>query len=193
MQEQNEQLARLKAEARKNPIEQAENEYLRRSRQYEAFKRAMEVIGGKIGAFKSRLFQTKRDKPNYDLAPETAALEKMELFYQNRKDRLEVAVVKLGQFKDKIDEARTKWEFQLAANDAIRAMNATDQEARINEILTSVSFDTVQQEFDSVFAKLDIDAAEIKGKQALEFGQGITIDMPVIEVPEALPVRRGAQ
>ncbi len=193
MQEQNAQLARLKAEAKKNPIETAENEYLRRSRQYEAFKKAMESIGGRVTAFGSKLSRTKSTRPTYDLSQETAAHEKMKLFYQNRMDRLQLAFRKLEEFKAKIDEANVKWEFQLDANAAIRAMNATDQEARINEILTEVSFDTVQQEFDAVFAKLDVDAAEMSARPALEFGQGITIDVPAMEVPEFVPLKGAAR
>lgn len=184
MAEQNRHIAALKAEARKNPIEQAENEYLRRSKQYEAFKQAMEMIGGKVSAFKSKLDRTKKEKPQYDLSEETQAYEKMRLFYVNRVERMKIAYVKLGAFKEKIEQARTKWEFQLDANMAIRAMNATDQEARINEILTEVSFDSVQQEFDSVFAKLDVDAAELNSSRALEFGDGATIDVSAIHIDQ---------
>lgn len=195
MQEQNAHLARLKAEAKKNPIEQAENEYLRRGRQYEDLKRALEIIGGQVQAFESKLFTTKREKPSYDLSQETAALDKMKLFYNNRKDRLKSAQQKLIQFKEKLEEARTKWEFQLQANAAIRAMNATDQEARINEILTEVSFTAVQQEFDSVFAKLDVDAAEITAQDQLEFAPGVSIDIHNINIPkmEVIPAIGGAR
>jgi hypothetical protein len=190
-QEMNRHLAALKKEAKQNPIEQAQNEYLRRSAQYEAFKAAMGIIGGKVQSFRSKLAQTKRDKPAYDLSQETAALERMTQFYTNRMERLQTAFVKLGQFKEKIEEANTKWEFQLAANDAIRAMNATDKDAKINEILTAVAFDSVQQEFDSVFAKLDVDAAELNASKALEFGQGMTIDVSAIHIdqPELVPAQ----
>lgn len=194
--EMNRHLSALKSEAKKNPIEQAQNEYLRRSGQYEAFKKALETIGGKVGAFKSKLDKTKREKPNYDLSQETAAYDKMKQFYDNRMERLGVAHIKLGQFRDKIEEASTKWEFQLAANDAIRAMNATDQEAKINEILTEVAFDSVQQEFDAVFARLDVDAAEINASRALEFGQGMTIDVSALRIdqqPELVPVAMPSQ
>ena len=191
-QEMNRHLAALKTEAKKNPIEQAENDYLRRSKQYEAFKRALEMIGGKVEAFGGKLARTKKEKPNYDLSQETAAYEKMKRFYTDRILRLKEAYMKLGKFKEKIEEARTKWEFQLDANDAIRAMNATDQEAKINEILTEVAFDSVQQEFDAVFAKLDVDAAELSSQNALEFGTGVTIDVSGIRIeePEPVPVQR---
>jgi hypothetical protein len=145
----------------------------------------VEAIGGKVGAFKSKLDKTKKERPKYDLLQETAAYERMKEFYDNRKVRLETAFVKLAQFHDKIEEANTKWEFQLAANEAIRAMNATDQETKINEILTEVAFDSVQQEFDAVFARLDVDAAEINASRALEFGQGVTIDVSAIHIEQS--------
>lgn len=184
-QEMNRHLAALKAEAKKNPIEQAENEYLRRTEQYQAFKTAMEQIGGKIRAFKSKLDQTKRDKPGYDLRTETEALTRMQDFYTNRMQRLETAAKMLTQFKDKIEEARIKWDFQLQANDAIRAMNATDRDAQINVILTEVAFDQVQSQFDEVFAKLDVDAAEMRGKNALDFG-GASIDLDTLQHAQAI-------
>ncbi len=189
--EMNRHLSALKAEAKKNPIDQAQNDFLARSAQYAQFKSAMEKIGGKVGAFKSKLDRTKKDKPQYDLTQETAAYEKMKQFYDNRMSRLADAVVKLAKFKEKIEEASTKWEFQLDANDAIRAMNTTDQEAKINEILTEVAFGTVQQEFDAVFAKLDVDAAELSATRSLEFGSGMTIDVSAIRIEnrELVPVQ----
>lgn len=180
--EMNRHLAALKNEARKNPIEQAQNEYLRRSRQYETFKAALEQIGGQVASFRSKLEKTKREKPSYDLRQETAALEKMQQFYTSRVERLKAAFRSLQLFKEKIEEAQTKWEFQLQANAAIRAMNATDQEAKMAEILTAVAFDTVQTEFDSVFARLDVDAAEINDTKALEFAPGVTIDVSAVHI-----------
>ncbi len=189
--EMNRHLTSLKSEAKKNPIEQAQNDYLARSRQYAQFKEAMERIGGKVTGFKSKLDKTKKEKPHYDLTQETLAYEKMKQFYDNRMARLGEAFIKLAKFKEKIEEASTKWEFQLDANDAIRAMNATDQEAKINEILTEVAFGTVQQEFDAVFAKLDVDAAELSATRSLEFGSGMTIDVSAIRIeqPEFVPVQ----
>lgn len=181
---ENRLLAARKREARKNPIEQAENEYLRRSQQYQAFRAALEKIGGMVANFGSKLERTRREKPNYDLRAETEAYEKMKLFYQNRKDRLVKADQLLDAFKEKIEEARTKWEFQLEANAAIRAMNVTDKEAKINEILTEVAFDSVQQEFNTVFAKLDVDAAEISGQKQLQFAPGVMLDISAIRVPQ---------
>lgn len=191
MREQNEHLARLKAEARKNPIEQAENDYLRRSKQYQAFKAALETIGGQVKSFRTKLESTKRNNPNFDLSQEFEALKKMELFYNNRLERLGVANTKLAEFRLKINEARAKWEFALQANDAIRAMNATDQDACIQEILTEVSFDAVHQQFDSIFAKLDVDAAEISTKQSLNFGSEMTIDLPTLEINDLVLVMGG--
>ncbi len=191
--EMNRHLSALKAEAKKNPIDQAQNDYLARSAQYAQFKTAMEKIGGKVTGFKSKLDRTKKEKPNYDLTQETEAYEKMKQFYDKRMSRLGEAVVKLAKFKEKIEEASTKWEFQLDANDAIRAMNTTDQEAKINEILTEVAFGSVQQEFDAVFAKLDVDAAELSATRSLEFGSGMTIDVSAIRIeqPQVLvPVSR---
>ncbi len=188
--EENRSLAAMKKEASQNPIEQAQNDYLRRSRQIEDFKGALEQIVARVSSFKARLERTKRERPNFDLRAETEALAKMEEFCANRLQRLTTAVEKLGRFKDKIEEARTKWEFQLAANAAIRAMNETDRDAQINEILTQVAFGTVQQEFDAIFAKLDVDAAEIRGTKALEFG-GASIDLSTIGLngPELVPAR----
>lgn len=191
MQERNEHLARLKAEARKNPIEQAENDYLRRDKQYDAFKKAMEQIGSQVGSCRSKLEKLKADKPNYDLSEQVRAVEKMELYYNNRLDRLKQAKIKLEAFKEKIAEARTKWDFALAANAAIAVMNATDQDSRMQEILTEVSFEAVQSEFDGIFAKLDVDAAEMSTQGTLEFGSDVKIDIHDLVMDDLVPVKGG--
>jgi hypothetical protein len=189
---ENRLLAMRKNEARKNPIEQAQNDYLRKCEQYEAFKTALEKIGGMVANYGSRLEKKRREKPNYDLRTELDALEKMKAFYQNRKERLVRAQQVLVVKKEKIEEATFKWEAQLEANAAIRAMNATDKEAKINEILTEIAFKSVDQEYNAVFAKLDIDAAEISGQQQLEFAPGVALDISAVNVsqPQLVESRR---
>lgn len=185
--EMNRHLAALQAEAKKNPIEQALSNYIERSNQYNSFKKAIQEIGGLVESFKNKLEKTKKEKPNYDLSNESRALEKMTEFYESRKNRLEEAYKTLCLFHEKIDEAKTKWEFQLKANEAIRAMNNADKDAKINEILTDIAFDTIQEEFDSIFAKLDVDAVEINAQKSLSFGNGITLDTSEIEIPVKTP------
>lgn len=177
-QEANRHIAALKAEAKQNPIEQAENDYIRRSQQYQQFKAALENIGGQVNKFKSMIDNQEhlnqdrkaQGKDPIDMTQEKAALAKMSEFYENRKLRLIDARDKLVKFKDKIDEAKTRWEFQKAANTAINAMNATDKDNTLKTMLTEVAFDSVQQEFDQVFARLDVDAVELSSTKALDFG-----------------------
>jgi hypothetical protein len=183
-QEMNRHLAALKAEARKNPIEQAENNYLLRSNQYQAFKQAMIKINAAVSGLGNKLERNKKEKPGMDFSQETEAYNKMSQFVENRMIRLSDAQRKLQAFHTKIEEAKIKWEFQLEANAAIRAMNAVDQDTKINEILTAVAFDSVQREFDTVFASLEVDAVEISGKNQLEFGPGMMVDVSEIRIPE---------
>ncbi len=179
-----------KDEARKNPIEQAENDFMRRSAQVESFKQAMENIGAQVTRLKNRLDKTRREKPAYDLTEQIASYDKMQLYYNNRLQRLQLAVKAREDFKNKIDEAKTKWAFQQDANETIRAMNATDQEAKINEILTEVAFDSVQKEFDTIFAKLDVDAAEMSAQNQIEFAPHTTLDLTAIEIPKVINERK---
>jgi hypothetical protein len=182
--EANRHLIALKLEAKENPIEQAQNEFMRRSTQYANFKSAMEKIGGKVTSCRTKLQKMAADRPQYDLTEQWKGLEKMETFYNNRIERMKQAYIKLQEFKAKIDEAKEKWEFQLMANDAIAAMNSTDKDALIGEILVEVAFDSVQQEFDAIFAKLDIDAAEVSAQKQLDFGTDMKLDISEIELAE---------
>lgn len=182
MQEKNRHLAQLKEEAKRNPIEQADNDYLLRNKKHDSFKAALVVVGGKVESFRTKLEKMKKDNPTYDLSKEVKTLEKMELFYNNRMDRLKLARQKLDAFKTKIDEARVKWNFTLEANAAISAMNLVDQNTYINEILTEVSFDTVQQEYASIFAQLEVDAAEMSSRN-LKFDDQ-EIEIPNLEIDE---------
>ncbi len=172
------------AEARRNPIEQATNDFLRRQAQFERFKAAVSQIGGQIASLKVRLKKMHEAAPKSDFSTEEDALGKMDLYYKNRLDRVTLASAKLQDFDQKIKEARMKWDFQVAANQAIVAMNATDREAQMNQMLTEIAFDTVQHEFDEVFAKIDVDAAELNSKKELAFGGGMSLDLSAIQIPQ---------
>jgi len=187
---ENKLLGLRKAEARANPIEQAENDLLRREAQLQSFKSAMENVNAQIIGLENSLKRTRRDKPNYDLSEQTAAVEKMQLFYNNRMKRFGLAVKAREDFKNKIEEAKMKWEFQQQANMAIRAMNASDKDAKINEILTEVAFDSVQKEFDTIFAKLDVDAAEMSAEKQIEFAPNATLDLSAIDITPVVQERK---
>ncbi|HVU75241.1 MAG TPA: hypothetical protein VHD38_00145, partial [Candidatus Paceibacterota bacterium] len=76
---ENRLLAARKQEARKNPIEQAENDLLRRTQQYDAFKAAVATIGGLISALKTELVGMKKESPDSDFSSEAEAVKKMDL------------------------------------------------------------------------------------------------------------------
>ncbi len=177
-------IARLKAMAKRNPIEQAESEYLNRGERFNTFKSALEKIGAKLKATDSKIARKKLEptSKNFDFRQIETELGKANAWYKDRLDRLATAKIALVAFHNKLDEARFKWEIQLDMNDAIRSMNATDRDSKINEMLVEIAFDTVQKEFDTIFAKMEVDAAEVNSTKELRFGS-ISIDTSDVNVP----------
>ena len=186
--EKNRHIAALKAEAKKNPIEQAENELIRRTDQYNKAKAAIGAIGAKVSAFEDKLTKNKQKNPTMDFSSEQRALEKMRQFYEAKKGTLTSANTALAELRKAIDQAKIKWDFAKDANDAFAAMSATDKDAILGGILTEVAFDSVTEEFGKIFAKLDVEATELSDKSALTFDNS-KLDIADISIPhDPVPV-----
>jgi hypothetical protein len=191
---ENKLLTARKREAAANPIEQLQNEWLRRNEMVASFKEAMTSITAQVQTMKDRLTHKRaadtKNGVTTDLSQEEAAIKKMEVFVQNRTQRLAAANQALVDFKRAIDDASFKWEFQLQANEAFAAMNATDRNAQMGEILSDTAFTSVQSRFNEVFARLELDAVEITGTKKLAFDTNHSIDVSGIDMGLLVPAQK---
>ena len=179
-----------KAEARANPIEQLENNLILKAGQLRAFKSGLEQIGSQIASLESSLKEQARKDPNDDLTEQWQAVKKMQLFYEHRKQRYTEAFKALEDYKKSIERAKFKYGFGTAAQGIAQSMNDNDSKNLMENMLADEAFKSVDLRFNSAFAALDLDSAELNSSQKLEFGSGLVIDVNAIQIPDAVAVRK---
>ena len=154
-------LESLKQNVKMNPIEQMEAVYIDKQSRLNKFKQAIINLNASVDKQQRKLKQIKKDKPHYDMSDEEAQTVKMVTYVKLKEEQYNNALQTLTQFKDTIDQVKVKWEFQLEANEAIRAMNSTDKDSMMQELLTETAFEEVHQSFDKVFSQMEIELNSI--------------------------------
>lgn len=181
---ENKLLAARKAEARRNPIEQLQNFLLEKSRRVALFKQAVVQIGTQIKGLGDMLAERKRIKPDYDVSKQEAALAAMRQAHEVLEAKYRRANEALVQLKEVIDDKRFEWSFGQAGQAAIAHLNAASGEDLLNQMLADEAFASVRDNFNQVFAELELEAAKLSRQQQLTFGGGMTLDLTSIQIPE---------
>jgi hypothetical protein len=153
---ENQLLALRKAEARKNPVEQLQNDCLRRAERLNTFRQALVNIGGQIESMRDMLEERRRVNPGQSLERQQRALERMGFFYEVHIGRLREANVALTAFQDLVKHKEFEWRFATLAGDIMRALNPREAEELLQNILSDEALKEVQQRFNAVYAELDI-------------------------------------
>jgi hypothetical protein len=176
MRTRDEQINAIQEEVRRNPIAFLEADYRRRKELYEAQRVVVTRFAGRVETHVQNFNRRKRDRPRMDFSGEETAIERMKLFHQNRMERLNNGFQLLNRFADKIEEARTRWELKRSAAEALADERDLDLDAAFQEVLSDIAFDTVNSEFQMVFAQIEVDAQEMASKK-LEFAPNMSIDV----------------
>lgn len=153
---ENKLLALRKAEARKNPVEQLQNDCLRRAERLNTFRQALVNIGGHIESMREMLEERRRTNPGQSLERQQRALERMGFFYEVHIGRLREANSVLEAFEHMVKQKEFEWRFATLAGDIMRALNPREAEELMQNILTDAALKEVQQRFNAVYAELDI-------------------------------------
>jgi hypothetical protein len=153
---ENRLLALRKAEARKNPVEQLQNDCLRRAERLNTFRQALVNIGGQIGSMRDMLEERRRINPSQNLERQQRALERMGFFYEVHIGRLKEANAALSAFQELVKQKEFEWRFATLAGDIMRALNPREAEELLQNILSDAALKEVQQRFNAVYAELDI-------------------------------------
>lgn len=187
---ENKLLAVRKAEARRNPIEQLQNFLMEKAKRVALFKQAVVQIGTQIKGLSDMLDDRKRTKPGYDASKQEAALAAMRQAHQVLEAKYRRADEALGQLKEVIDDKRFEWSFGQAGQAAIAQLNAASGEDLLNQMLADEAFASVRDNFNQVFAELELEASKLSSQQQLTFGSGMTLDLTGIHIPELQTVAR---
>lgn len=182
MQERNAQLARLKNEARKNPIETLQNEYIAMERQREGIRTANTAFLAASGAYATELAENKRHDPSVDYSDEERTAAEMQRVCGEQAGDLTEFVQALTAFKKKIDEAERKWNLALKANAAFALLDDAEKSSKMRDILVQVSFDEVRNQYSGLFARMNTRAIELSAARSMRIGH-TAVDVSTINIP----------
>lgn len=158
---ENRLLQARKQEARDNPIEQLQNDCLRREERLQTFKRALVNIGGQIESMRQMLHERKDKAPHHVLDKQERAIARMDHFYQANIGRLKDAHDALEDFRTQVTQKAFEWEFAQAGQVVMAALNPTEMQDLMQDLLSDEALRSVQNRFNMVFAELDVDLRSI--------------------------------
>ncbi len=154
---ENRLLAARKTEARANPIEQLQNDVLRREERLRSFRAALVQIGAQIEAMAQMIETRRQSDPGHALQRQQQALQRMTQFHELNLKRLQAAQDALDAFRHQVQQKVFEWEFYVAGKQVLEVLNPSELGQLMQSLLTDEALKSVQQRFNEVFAELDID------------------------------------
>lgn len=145
-----------KAEARANPIEQLQNEVLRRAERLGAFRQALVRVGTQIESIAQMVQARSQRDPGHVLERQERALQRLRQFHELNLARLMQAQAALQDFRHKVDQKQSEWEIALAIDETSKALDPNATEHLLQELLTDTALRSVQDRFNAVFCELDV-------------------------------------
>ncbi len=164
---ENRLLAARKAEARANPIEQLQNFLLQKSQGVTDFRRSVLKIGAQIKSMGTMLEERKRHRPDYDATRQESALRAMQDAQFLLIDKYRKAEHALKELSDIVEDKQFEWKFGQAGQEAMQNLNATNGQELLNDMLADEAFDAVRDNFNHVFAELELEAKKLRNAKPL--------------------------
>ena len=152
---ENEILRIRKAEAGKNPIEQMQNQLIRRNEQLNQLKSALLKIASKIKSLERVIDDRAKSYPGHDLSEMRKSLDAMKTYYQKQKGKLMQAEKTLEEFKSAVEQKIFEHGFAQAGQEILLSMSKTGKESLQQDILTDEAFRSVEAAFDEAFTSLE--------------------------------------
>ena len=179
-----------KNEARANPIEQLQNDCLRRDERLEAFRRALVQIGGKIESMRQMIEDRRDIDPGQVLVQQERALDRMAQFYRANIQRLNDAHAALDAFRHKIKQKEFEWEFVQAGKVVMGALNPAAMEDLMQGLLTDEALRSVQDHFNAVFAELDVGMRSVDAPTRQHLAEQNLDPLDALTISESIKPRR---
>lgn len=152
-----------KTEARRNPIEQLQNEMLRRADRLQSFRGALVAVGGQIESIDQMLAERKHQDPGHVLERHAHALQRLRHFHAANLNRLTQAHGALEEFRLTVQRKESEWNIAQAIDIANTALDPNATDNLMQDLLTDTALRTVQDRFNSVFAELDVQMSSTDG------------------------------
>lgn len=186
---ENRLLAARKAEARANPIEQLQNFLLQKRQRVVAFKQSVVRIGAQIKSMSDMIEERKRQKPGYDASRQENAVKAMKEAHVLLVVKYKNAELALVQLSEVVEDKKFEWRFGQAGQAALNNLNATSGQELLNQMLADEAFDSVRDNFNQVFAELEMEAEKISKSQGLSFDDGMAVDLGSISIDHSEKAR----
>ena len=171
-----------KTEARTNPIEQLQNFLRQKAQQVAEFKAAVTSISAQIKTLEDMVAQRKRERPGYDATAQERSIQAMKEAYGALKQKYVNAEKALADLKLAIQDKEFEWKFSQAGQAAMKSLNATSGKELMEAMLADEAFSSVTENFNTVFAELEMEAQHLSTAKQLDFDSGMTIDLTSINL-----------
>ncbi len=181
---ENRLLAARKAEARRNPIEQLQNDILRRAERLRSFGKALVIVGGKIELIGQMVTELRQRDPHHVLDQQQRALQRLQQFYTINLARLGQARAALEDFSLTVKRKESEWVIAIAIGDANELLDPNATDNLIQDLLTDTALRTVQDRFNNVFAELDVQMSSLDGPTRSMLEGGSLDRMEALRLPE---------
>lgn len=152
-----------KAEARQNPVEQLQNEMLRRAKRLKSFRNALVTVGGQIESIEQMMAERSHLDPGHILERQQRALERLKQFHGVNLNRLVQAQATLEEFRVTVQRKESEWNIATEIDKANKALDPNAAEHLMQDLLTDTALRTVQDRFNAVFAELDVQMCSTDG------------------------------
>jgi hypothetical protein len=152
-----------KAEAGANPIEQLQNEVLRRAERLRSFHQALVVVGGQIESIGQMLVDRRHRDPSHILERQERALHRLQQFHSINLGRLGNAQTALDEFRFTVERKESEWRIALAIGEANDSLDPNTTDNLMQDLLTDTALRSVQERFNCVFAELDVQMSQLDG------------------------------
>ena len=136
---ENRLLQMRKAEARRNPIEQLQNEMLRRVQRLKSFRSALVTVGGQIESIEHMMADRHHRDPGHVLERQERALQRLKQFHGVNLNRLVQAQTALEEFQLTVQRKDSEWRMALAIDDATAALDPNATENLLQDLLTDTA------------------------------------------------------
>ena len=127
-----------KAAAAANPIEQLQNDCLRREQRLTAFRNALATIGGQIESMALMIEERRHVDPGH-------VLQKMARFHAGNVKRLDEAQAALEAFRHQVRQKMFEWEFAQNGEVVTAALNPSKLNDLMQDLLTDAALQSVQK------------------------------------------------
>ncbi len=192
---ENRVLAARKAEARRNPIEQLQNEVFRRAERLKVFRSALVSVGAQIASITQMITARRHKDPQHVLERQQHALDRLQQFHRLNLQRLNKAEAALDEFKATVERKESEWRIALAIEEATATMDPNAAETLMQDLLADSALRSVQDRFNAVFAELDVQMSSVDAPtrsfladENLERMEALDIAWPT---PQRKPVNGG--